>query len=134
MSTTRSAPSLSRDLPLSDLLRRLAERGTELGEAQAGMARAELSRDVRVGLRRLRVVVAAMVLVACGALLLVVAMVLALATRLGGWLATLLVSAPFLLAGAATLLAARSRDGAPFLARTFDSLREDLRWLRTLLR
>lgn len=130
----RSASSLSRDLPLSDLIRRLAERGAALGEAQIGMARAELARDFEAEVRRLRILVAAMLLVFCGVQLLVVALVLALATRLDGWLATLLVSAPFLVAGAVALLAARSRDGAPFLERTFGSLREDLRWLRTLLR
>ena len=63
-----------------------------------------------------------------------VAGVLALATQLGGWLASLLVSVLCLIAGTALLLIARSRAAAPFLKRTFEALGEDLRWLRTLAR
>jgi uncharacterized membrane protein YqjE len=130
----RTVPSFSRDVPLGGLLRRLAERTTALGEAQIGMARAELARDFEAEVRRLRVLFAAMLLVAFGLQLLVVAVVLVLATRLEAWLATLLVSAPLLVAGVAVLLAARSRAGGPFLERTLEALGEDLRWLRSLLR
>lgn len=130
----RSVPDLSREVPLGGLIRRLAERAVALGEAQVGMARAELARDVEVEVRRLRVTFAATLLFAFGLQLLVVALVLVLATWLEAWLATLLVSAPLLVAGAIALRVARSRGGAPFLERTSDSLREDLRWLRTLLR
>ena len=65
---------------------------------------------------------------------LVVAGVLALATQLGGWLASLLVLVLCLIAGTAVLLIARSRAGAPFLKKTLEAPREDLRWLSTLVR
>ena len=130
----RSTPDLSREAPLGELLRRVAERVTALGEAQIGMARAELARDFEVEVRRLRALGVALLLVTCGLQLFVVALVLALATRLDGWLATLLVAAPLLVAGVAVLLVARPREGAPFLEKTLEALKEDLRWLRTLLR
>ncbi len=121
-------------MPLGELLRRLAERGTSLGEARVRMARVELAQDVEVQARRLGVFAAAALLLVFGLQFLAVAAVLALATQLGGWLASLLFSVLFLIAGAAALLAARSRAGAPFLKRTLEALGEDLRWLTSLLR
>lgn len=133
MSETRSGPDLSREVPLGELLRRLVEQGSALGEAQVGMARAELAHDVRIQVRRLGGVAAAALLVVFGFQFLAVAAVLALATVLGGWLASLVFSVLFLTAGATTLLVARSRPLAPFLTKTRETLKEDLRWLRTLL-
>jgi hypothetical protein len=130
----RSGPERSRELPLRELLRRLVDRGTALGEAQLDMARAEFAQDIGVQLRRLGVFAAAALLIVFGLQFLVVSMVLALATRLGGWLASLVVSVSCLIAGAAVLAVARSRTGAPFLKKTLEALGEDLRWLRALLR
>ena len=73
-------------------------------------------------------------LVVFGLQFLLVAGSLALATVLAGWLAALVVSAAALIAGAALLLAARSWVSAPFLKKTLEALREDLRWIRTLLK
>jgi len=134
MASTSSSSDPSREVPLGELLQRLAEHGTALFEAQVGMARVEIARDLGNQVRHLRVVVAGMLLALCGLQLLVVALVLALATRLGGWLATLIVSVPFLVGGAAILLTARSPVGAPFMEKTLEALKEDLRWLRSLLR
>jgi uncharacterized membrane protein YqjE len=118
---------------VGELLRRLAERGTELGEARIEMARAELARDLGGQVRRLAVFAAATLLVVFGLQFLLVALVLALATKLGGWLASLVVSVSFLIAGGIVLLVARSRAGAPFLTKTLEALKEDLRWLKALL-
>ncbi len=127
-----SAPS--REVSLRELLRRLAEHGASLREAQVDMARAELTRDVKVQVRRLGAVVAAALLGLCGLQLLVVALVLGLATRLDAWLAAVIVSVPLLLAGAALLARARLAGRAPFLENTRETLKEDLRWLGTQLR
>jgi uncharacterized membrane protein YqjE len=115
------------------VLRRLAERGAALGEARVGMARAELAKDLEGRIRLLAIFVAASLLVLFGLQLLVVALVIALASTPAGWLAVLLASVPFLIAGAVLLQIARSRAGAPFLPRTLAALKEDLRWLLTLL-
>ncbi len=98
------------------------------------MARTELARDLGAQARRVGVYVVATLLVVFGLQFLVVAGVLALATQLGGWLASLLVSVVCLIAGTAVLLIARSRAATPFLKKTFEALGEDLRWLRTLAR
>ena len=134
VSSTRSRPGPSREVALGELLHRLAERGSALAEARVGEARAELARDLTAQLRRLGVYAAAALLVVFGLQFLVVAAVLGLATMLGGWLASLVVSVASLLAGAAVLLAARSRAGPPFLAKTLGALKEDLRWFTDLLR
>jgi hypothetical protein len=130
----RSGPEPARELPLGKLLRQLVDRGTALGEAQLDMARAEFAQDIGVQLRRLGVFAAAALLIAFGLQFLVVSMVLVLATKLGGWLASLVVSVSCLILGAAVLAVARSRAGAPFLEKTLEALREDLRWFRALLR
>lgn len=134
MADVPSGSASRREEPLGELLGRLAEQGTELLEARISLARAELASDLEGQLHRLRVVVAAMLLALCGLQLVVVALVLALATRLDAWLATLLVSVPFLIAGAALFLTARSPAGAPFLAKTLQALKEDGRWLKSLAR
>lgn len=130
----RFDPGFSREVPLGELLRRLAEQGTALGEARLDMARTELAQDLGAQARRLGVYAAAALLVVFGLQFLVVAGVLALATQVGGWLASLLVSVLCLIAGAALLLIVRSRTAAPFLKRTREAFGEDLQWLRTLAR
>jgi uncharacterized membrane protein YqjE len=134
VSESQSDPDFSREVPLGELLRRLAQQGTALGESRLDMARSELSRDLGAQIRRVGVYAAATLLVVFGLQFLVVAGVLALATQLGGWLASLLVSILCLIAGTALLLFARSRAASPFLKRTFEALGEDLQWLRTLAR
>ena len=121
-------------MPLGELLQRLAEQAAELGEARIQMARTELAQDLEGRLRRVGVFAAAALLVVFGLQFLVVAAVLALATQLGAWLASLLVSVLCLIAGTTTLLIARSQAGAPFLKRTREAPGEDLRWLSTLVR
>jgi uncharacterized membrane protein YqjE len=134
VSETRSDRDAWRAVPLGELLRRLAEQGTALGEARLDMARTELARDLEGQVRRLAVFAAAVLLVVFGLQFLVVAGVLALATQVGGWLASLLVSVLCLIAGTVLLLVARARAAAPFLKRTLEALGEDLQWLRTLAR
>ncbi|MBK9372528.1 MAG: phage holin family protein [Holophagales bacterium] len=134
MSETRSGSDLPREVPLAELLDRLAERGTDLAATRFLMARTELAQDLEVRFRRIALVAGAMLLVVFGLQFLVVSGFLALATVLAGWLAALVVSAAALIAGAALLLAARSWVSAPFLKKTLEALREDLRWIRTLLK
>ncbi|MFN7986656.1 MAG: phage holin family protein [Thermoanaerobaculia bacterium] len=134
MTATPSSSAPARDVSPGDVLRRLAAHGTELCEAQVGMARAELARDVEAHVRRLRAVAIGLFLVICGAQLLVVALILALATWLGGWLASLLVSTVFLIAGAAVLKKGGPPVEKPFMKNTLEALKDDLEWLKALLR
>ena len=131
---TQSEPDFSREIPLGELLRRLAEQSAALGDARIQIARTELAQDLSGQVRRIGVFAAAALLVVFGLQFLVVAAVLALATQLGAWLASLLVSVLCLSAGAIALLIARSRAVAPFLKRTREAPGEDLRWLSTLVR
>ncbi len=133
MTSARSSKGPPRVVPLTQLLHRLAERGTELGEARIGMARAELAKDLEGRLRLLALFGGASLLVLCGVQLVVVALVIALAETPAGWLAVLAAAVPFLGAGVGLFLLARSRTGAPFLKMTLEALKEDLRWFRTLL-
>jgi len=130
----QSDPELSREMPLGALLRQLAEQAAELAEARIRMARTELSQDLEGQLRRLGVFAVAALFVVFGLQFLVVAAVLALATQLGAWPASLLVSVLCLIAGTIALLIARSRAVGPFLKRTREAPGEDLRWLSTLAR
>ncbi len=134
MSETQFDPEPSREVPFGELLQKLAEQAAALGEARIQMARTELSQDLSGQVRRVAVFVAAALLVLFGLQFLVVAAVLALATQLGAWLASLLVSVLCLIAGTTALLIARSRASAPFLKRTREAPVEDLRWLSTLVR
>ncbi len=127
-------PEPSRETPLGELLQRLAEQAAALGEARIQMARTELARDLEGQFRRVGVFAAAAMFVVFGLQFLVVAAVLALATQLGAWPASLLVSVLCLITGTTTLLIARSRTGAPFMKRTREAPGEDLRWLSTLVR
>jgi cytochrome b subunit of formate dehydrogenase len=98
------------------------------------MARTELARDLELRLRHVAVLAFAALLALFGLQFLAVSGFLALATVLAGWLAALVVSVAALTAGAILLLVACSRGSAPFMTKTLEALREDLRWLRTLLR
>lgn len=133
MTNARPSQGPPRDVPLPELLQRIAARGAELGEARIGMARAELATDLEGRLRLLALFGGAALLVLCGLQLLVISLVIALASTPAGWVAVLAAAVPFLVAGAGLFLLARSRTGAPFLKRTLEALKEDLRWLRTLL-
>jgi membrane protein len=133
VSETRSASDLPREVPLGELLDRLVERGAALGETRLLMARTELAQDLELRLRRFAVLAFAALLAVVGLQFLVVSGFLALATVLAGWLAALVVSVAALVAGATLLLVARSRVSAPFLTKTLEALREDLRWIRALL-
>ncbi|MBK6404416.1 MAG: phage holin family protein [Holophagales bacterium] len=123
MSETRSGSDLPREVPLAELLDRLAERGTDLAATRLLMARTELAQDLEVRFRRIALLAGAMLLVVFGLQFLAVSGFLALATVLAGWLAALVVSAAALIAGAALLLAARSWVSAPFLKKTLEALR-----------
>jgi uncharacterized membrane protein YqjE len=134
VSETQFDQEPSREMSFGDLLQRLTEQAAALGEARIQMARTELAQDLSGQVRRVAVFAAAAVLVVFGLQFLVVAAVLALATQIGAWLASLLVSVLCLFAGTTTLLIARSRAGTPFLKRTREAPGEDLRWLSTLVR
>jgi uncharacterized membrane protein YqjE len=101
-----------------------------LVQSEVELARAELASDMRSG-RRLIVglgVAAAAAIV--GLTLLLVAVVLALAPLMPGWLAALLVGALALAVGAtAGAIGWKQRPRAP-LARTRKSLKEDWEWLK----
>lgn len=134
MSETPFDHEPSRESSLGEILQRLAEQAATLGEVRIQMARTELVQDLEGQVRRAGIFAVATLLVVFGLQFLVVAAVLALATQLDAWLASLLVSVLCLSAGAIALRTARSRAVGPFLKRTRGAPGEDLRWLSSLVR
>jgi len=102
----------------------------QLVQTEVELARAELASDMRSGRRVLVGLGAAMAAGLAGITLLLVAVVLALATLMAGWLAALLVAA-LVLGVAATVgyLSWTQRPSSP-LALTRKSLKEDWEWLK----
>ena len=119
--------------PTLDLLRQVLRTGTQLVEKDIELARAELKVDLRAQLRMVGRIAAAVLLVLLAINLILVAVVLALARVMPGWLAALVVVV-LLLAGAAALgwAAWRGRSGAP-LAATRKKVKEDLEWAKERL-
>ena len=120
-------------VPILDLLRQVARTGTQLVEQDIELARAELKADLRAQLRMVGRIAAAALLVLLAINLLLVAVVLALARVMPGWLAALLVAVVLLAGGAAFGWAAwRGRSGVP-LAATRKKVKEDLEWAKERL-
>ena len=120
-------------VPILDLLRQVVRTGTQLVEKDIELARAELRADLRAQLRMVGRIAAAALLVLLAINLLLVAVVLALARVMPGWLAALVVAALLLAGGAAFAWAAwRGRSGAP-LAATRKKVKEDIEWAKERL-
>lgn len=104
-----------------------------LAQTEVELAGAELASDLRAGRRVLVAFAIALVAALVGVTLLMVTVVLALAEVMPGWLAGLIVSAFLLgLAVIAALIGWSKRVRRP-LARTRDSLKEDVRWTKERL-
>jgi uncharacterized membrane protein YqjE len=105
----------------------------ELAQIEVELVRTELASDMRSGRRTLVWLGAAAVAALVGFTLLLVAVVLALATAMPGWLAALIVAVVMLGAGAlGGYLGWRHRPRSP-LALTRKSLKEDWEWLKAQL-
>jgi len=120
-------------VPILDLLRQVARTGTQLVEKDIELARAELKADVRALLRMAVRIAAAALLALLAINLLLVAVVLALALVMPGWLAALAVAVLLLAVGAGFGWAAwRGRSGTP-LAATRKKVKEDVEWAKERL-
>ncbi|HYB40301.1 MAG TPA: phage holin family protein [Candidatus Methylomirabilis sp.] len=120
-------------VPILDLLRQVLRTGTQLVEKDIELARAELEADLRAQVRMAGRMAAAALLVLLAINLFLVALVLALARLMPGWLAALALAVLLLAAGAAFGWAAwRGRSGAP-LAATRRKVKEDLEWAKERL-
>jgi uncharacterized membrane protein YqjE len=105
----------------------------EIARIEVELLRAELASDARSGLRALVGLAVAAVAALAGLNLLLVAIVLALATIIPGWLAAAVVAAVVLGAGAvAGYVGWRQRPRSP-LPLTRKSLKEDWEWLKAQL-
>ena len=101
-----------------------------LAQTEVELARAELASDVRSGRRTMVGLAVAAGAGLIGLNLLLVAVVLALALVMPGWLAALILAGGVLLVGAVTgYLGWKQRPRSP-LALTRKSLKEDWEWLK----
>jgi uncharacterized membrane protein YqjE len=105
----------------------------ELAQIEVELVRTELASDARAGRRTLVGLGVAAVAALLGLNLLLLAVVLALATIMSGWMAALLAAAVVLGTGAVLgYVGWRQRPRLP-LALTRKSLREDWEWLKAQL-
>lgn len=120
------------ELSAGQLVQRISDRGGELFGSQLAMARAELVRDFDARVRSLGQLAASLLALICGLNLLLVALVLALATALSGWIVASILSVPFLIGGTILLRTARSTLSAIPMRETSRTLKADWRWLGSL--
>ena len=120
------------ELSVGQLGQRITDRIGELLESQVAMARAELATDFRERVRSLCRLAIALVAVTSGVDLLLVAVVLALATTLSGWITASILAVPFLVGGLLLLRTARAALLEIPMQETSRTLKADWRWLRSL--
>jgi len=115
------------------LLGEIGRQLVRLAEEEVDLARAELASDARAAGRTVIALGVAVVAALIGVTLLLVALVLALALVMPGWLAALIVGAVVLVGGAAAGWAGWACRPRSPLALTRKSLKEDWKWLRDLV-
>jgi len=116
--------------PTSALVGEIASQLVDLAKTEVDLARAELASTVRSGRRTLVGLAVAVVAALVGLTLLLVAVILAAATVMPGWLAALIVAGVVLGAGAAAGYVGWTHRPRSPLALTRKSLKEDWEWLK----
>jgi hypothetical protein len=128
--TRRASPH---DLSTVDLLKEIAVQSQNLVKAQVALAKAELRADLAAEKKMAGSLGVAAVAALTGINMLLVAAILALATRIPGWLAALIVSGIVLLGGGlAAGLGWQKRVRRP-LSTSRDEVREDVKWTKEKL-
>jgi hypothetical protein len=119
-------------VPLTSLLRKLAEEGQALVRQEIALAKAEVRESVNAALRSAGLLVGGVTLIAVGLVVLLVFVILALGVLLGGryWLSTLLVGMAFALSGLLLLRRGQSRlqQASVVPERTVETLQETADW------
>jgi len=121
------------ELPARALVSRIGGGLVELIQKEVDLARAELASQARAGRATLVMLAASTVAAVAGLNLLLVAVVLALAKVMPGWLAALVVAVVVLGAGAIVGYAGWSRRPRAALVLTRKSLKGDWEWLKQQL-
>lgn len=131
--TTTDDGRSTRSLSVGELIRGITDKSTLLLKMEAELARAEIKADLKSELTMAKGLAVAAVAALMGLNLLLVALVLALATRMPGWLAAVGVAVVMLLIGAVVgYFGWRRRVTSP-LALTRKTLKEDVQWAKERL-
>jgi hypothetical protein len=132
MATTESAHS-ARELSNRALIGEITGKASLLVRKEIELALAEVRTDLKAQLGTVKALVVAAVAALCGLNMLLVAGVLALVTRMPGWLAALIVGGALLVIAAVVAYVGWRRMVKTPLARTRQSLKEDVRWVKERL-
>jgi hypothetical protein len=126
-------PESLRDLPLKDLLAALAGSVMSLATREVDLAKAEARSDAKASVAMAKSFGVAAVCGLLGANMVLVAVVLALASVLPGWVAALLVAVPFILGAVVAGAIGWARRVREPMGVTRASLMENLEWAKDRL-
>lgn len=118
----------------TDLIRRLVNNISGLVDREIEIAKQEAREDISKTLTSAILLISGGALIVLGLVSIVVAIILALALAMPGWLAALIVAAFFLVIGAVLALIGKNKLVTRPLKRTRESLREDIEWARSQVR
>ena len=120
----------ARALSNRELLTAITAKASLLAKKGVELAKAELRADVQAELATAKALGIAAIAALFGVSLLLVAGVLALATRMPGWVAALIVGGVLLVIGAVVAYVGWRRVVTNPLALTRQTLEEDVRWVK----
>jgi hypothetical protein len=123
-----------RDRPLGDLLRELLQEGQGLLRDEVRLAKAEVREEARKATKGAGAMGAGGAVLYAALLFLGVTLVLVGATFLPAWLAALIVTAIYGVAGYAALQYGKDELGKARPSRAVEHVKEDARWARETMR
>jgi hypothetical protein len=126
-------PESLQDVPLRDLLSGITHRAMLLAAKEVALAKAEIRSDVNSEIAMARSLGIAAVCALLGLNMLLVAAVFALAAMVPGWVAALIVGAPFIVLGIVMGAIGWARRVTKPLEASRASLKENLEWAKNRL-
>lgn len=130
--TTRTVES-ARGLSNRELIGQITAKASLLARKEIDLAKAEMRADLQAQVGMVKAFGIAAIAALLGVNLLLVAVVLALATSLPGWVAALIIGGIVLASGAVMGYVGRRRMVTNPLALTRQTLKEDMRWVKERL-
>jgi hypothetical protein len=132
METRRTAYSV-RHLSSRALIGEITGKATLLAKKEIELAKAETRADLKSQLATVKAMGIAAIAALLGVNMLLVAVVLALGTRIPGWLAALIIGGAMLVIGAVVAYVGWRRMATNPLALTRQTLKEDVQWMKERL-
>jgi len=124
-----------REQPLGELVKELASQTSTLVRQELDLAKAEMTQKGKEAGAAGAMFGAAGVVALLGLIALTLMLIAALATGMDVWLAALIVTVAYLLVAGALALTGRARlrrAGPPVPEETIETVKEDVRWAKTL--